>query len=487
MPIVALVGRPNVGKSTLFNRILRRRHAIVEGRPGVTRDRIAGEAEWRGRRFTLLDTGGLEAAAEPESMAAAVHRMALAAVEEADLLVFLVDGRQGVTPDDEEAAALLRRSGKPLLLAVNKLDPGQPDELAFDFFRLGLGEPLALSAEHGRGVGHLLDRVLEELGRAGRPAEPVEREAPADAGEGEGEVPAGRGAAPSPERPVRVAVVGRPNVGKSSLINRILRSPRLLVTPVAGTTRDAVDVPWQAGDRSFVFVDTAGLRRRARVHEPVEFYSTVRTLRALERADVACLVLDATQGVTEQDVKIGDLIEERGRACVVAVNKWDLIEKETGTSEAFVRQVRERLHFLAFAPVVTLSARTGQRLERLPHLFARAADHHRVRLATSLLNRVVSDAVALHHPPAHRGKPTRIYYVTQTGSEPPVLTGFTNAPGGIDRAYERYLESRLREVVDLEGTPVRWRWRERPRRAERAAPPGRRLVPRRSGGPAPEG
>ncbi|MDI3317386.1 MAG: ribosome biogenesis GTPase Der [Bacillota bacterium] len=481
MPIVALVGRPNVGKSTLFNRILRRRQAIVEGRPGVTRDRVAGEAEWRGRRFTLVDTGGLEAAAEPEGMMAAVHRMALAAVEEADLLIFLVDGREGVTPADEEAAALLRRSGKPLLLGVNKLDPGQPDEAAFDFFRLGLGEPLALSAEHGRGVGHLLDRALEELERAGRPAVPLE-EAEEAAGGREADGEAGTGKA-APERPVRVAVVGRPNVGKSSLINRILGSPRLLVTPEAGTTRDAVDVPWQAGDRFFVFVDTAGLRRRTRVHEAVEFYSTVRTLRALERADVACLVLDATQGVTDQDVKIADLIEERGRACVIAVNKWDRIEKETGTSERFVEAVRERLHFLAFAPVVTVSARTGQRLARLPQLFARAADHHRAHLATSLLNRVVGDAVALHHPPAHRGRPVRIYYVTQTGSEPPVLTGFTNAPEGVDKAYERYLEGRLREVVDLEGTPVRWRWRARPR-SERGAPASRRLVRRRPGGPA---
>ncbi|MBX5464009.1 MAG: ribosome biogenesis GTPase Der [Clostridia bacterium] len=474
MPVVALVGRPNVGKSTLFNRILGRRQAIVEGRPGVTRDRIAGEAEWRGRRFTLLDTGGLEGAAEEGGMAAAVHRMALAAVREADLLVLLVDGRQGRTPADEEAASLLRRSGKPVLVAVNKLDPGLPEELVADFYRLGLGEPLAVSAEHGRGVGQLLDRMLEELERAGRPAEP-----PAEAGtQEEGEA----GEAAAAERPVRVAVVGRPNVGKSSLINRILHSPRLLVTPLAGTTRDAVDVPWRAGDRAFVFVDTAGLRRPSRVREPLEFYSTLRTVRALERADVACLVLDATQGVSEQDVKIADLIEERGRACVIAVNKWDLIEKETGTAEAFVRQVRKRLHFLHFAPVVTVSAETGQRLDRLPALFARAADHHRARLSTSLLNRVVADAVQLHHPPSGGGRPTRIYYVTQTGSEPPLLTGFSNAPGEIDRAYERYLESRLREAVDLEGTPVRWRWRERPRRGARpAAGPGEPA--RRPGGP----
>ncbi len=454
-PVVAIVGRPNVGKSTVFNRLLGRRQAIVADTPGVTRDRVYAAAEWGGRTFLLVDTGGLEPDAPPAAggrseavLAGATRAQALAAVREADLIIFLVDGRLGIHPDDREIAEILRRSKKPIILAVNKLDGVEHLGQAAEFFALGLGDPLGISAEHGVNIGELGDAVAARL-----PAEE-----------------AGDGGDPSEATPpVRVCIVGRPNVGKSSLVNRLLGEERVIVSDVPGTTREAVDVRWEAGGRVFELVDTAGLRRRARVESAIEYYGALRTLRAIERCDVAILVLDGTQGITEQDKKIAGQIDERGRACIILVNKWDAVKDAAGeggaagedAAERFTRDIRLDLGFIAYAPVLFVSARTGLRLSRLPDLIARVAANHAARVDTPDLNRVLKEAQGLHAPPGVRGRSLRIYYGTQSGVRPPTFLLFCNDPDLVHNSYQRYLENRLREAFDLAGTPIRFRYQKR--------------------------
>lgn len=441
LPVVALLGRPNVGKSTLFNRLLRRRQAIVAPVPGVTRDRLVAPVAWRGRRFLLVDTGGLDPDGPrapvgdgPAALAAAARRQALEALREADLAVLVVDARAGLHPDDAAIAALLRRAGKPALVAANKADRAADEQAAAEFYALGLGDPVPVSAEHGRNAAELLERIVACL------------------------PPAGEGEAAERDEAVRVCVLGRPNVGKSSLINRLVGRERMIVSDVPGTTREPVDVRWEAGGRVFEVVDTAGLRRRARVADEVEYYGVVRTLRALERCEVALLVLDAAQGVVEQDKRIAGQVHERGRACVLAVNKWDLVAgvPETEAEEA----VRRALPFLSYAPVLFVSARTGLNLDRLPGALARAADHHAARVPAADLERVVVRAQEVHGPPARGGRSLRIRGAVQVGVRPPTFVVSVNDPELVDKGYERYLENRLREAFDFSGTAIRLRFRK---------------------------
>ncbi len=462
---MAIVGRPNVGKSTLFNRLTGRRQAIVEDVPGVTRDRLYAPVEWRGRRFHLVDTGGLDVEAwagleprpgtrdgggeaRPEDLAAATQRQVRAAVAEADVIIFLVDGKAGLHPGEEEIAGILRRSRKPVIVAVNKIDRLTAADRAYEFYALGLGEPIPVSAEHGLNTGDLLDRVLDLL--------------PAEGQEPGGED--GREGA-SAEGAIRVAVVGRPNVGKSSLVNRLLGEERVTVSDVPGTTRDAVDVRWEADGHVFILVDTAGLRRRARVDTPLEYYSVVRTLRAIDRSDVVLLLLDPALLVTEQDKKIAGYAHEQGKASIIVVNKWDLVDKDERTAAEVTARIREGLAFLSYAPVITVSARTGQRLQRLPGLIAQVAANHAAHLDQARLEAVIADAQAVHAPPGRKGRHLRIHGVAQTGTRPPTFAFFVNDPALVHYSYERYLENRLREAFDLAGTPLRLRWRAGRRRA----------------------
>ncbi len=441
LPLVALVGRPNVGKSALFNRILRRRLAIVEDTPGVTRDRLYAEVEWSGRRFGVVDTGGYVAHAK-DPLLEQVRWQAQQAVAEADVVVFVTDAKTGVVPADYEVADVLRRSGKPVLVAVNKVDePGEGTAAAAEFSALGLGEPLPVSALHGLRVGELLDRILPHLPPVG--PEQVE------------------------EEPVRVAVVGRPNVGKSSLVNALVGTPRVVVDARPGTTRDAVDTWLRHRDRPFVLVDTAGLRRRAKVREALEFYSARRVQQALARCHVAVLVVDASQGVTDQDQRIAREVVERGKALVVAANKWDLVKGPLAEERA--KQLYHALRHVSFAPVLFTSALTGRGVPRVLDAALRADRAHALRVPTGPLNRAVEAAEAAHPAPADaRGRALKIYYATQVAVRPPTVALFVNHPELATEAYLRHLEARLRERFDFEGTPLRFVLRaRRPRKEER--------------------
>ncbi|MDR7386260.1 MAG: ribosome biogenesis GTPase Der [Armatimonadota bacterium] len=440
LPLVALVGRPNVGKSALFNRIARRRLAIVEDTPGVTRDRLYTEVEWSGRRFGLVDTGGYVPRPQ-DPLTEQVRWQAEQAVQEADVVVLVVDAQTGRLPADHEVAEVLRRSGKPVVVAVNKVDtPGEGAAVAAEFFALGLGDPLPVSALHGLRVGELLDRMVAHL------------------------------PAPTPEEveeePVRVSVVGRPNVGKSSLVNALVGSPRVVVDERPGTTRDAVDTYLRHRDRPFVLVDTAGLRRRARVTESLEFYSVRRAEQALERSHVAILVVDAWEGVTDQDQRIAREVTERGKALVVAANKWDLVKGPL--AEERVKQLYHALRHVAFAPVLFVSAKTGRNVARLLDAALRVDRAHALRVPTGPLNRAVEAAEAAHPAPADaRGRPLKIYYATQVSTRPPTVALFVNHPEVATEAYLRHLEARLRERFDFEGTPIRFVLRaRRPRRGK---------------------
>lgn len=441
LPLVAVVGRPNVGKSALFNRIARRRLAIVEDTPGVTRDRLYTEVEWSGRHFGLVDTGGYVPHPE-DPLVEQVRWQAQQAVEEADVVVFVVDAQTGLVPADHEVAEVLRRSRKPVVVAVNKVDsPGDGAAPAAEFSALGFADVVPVSALHGLRVGELLDRVLEQL----PPPTPEEAE----------------------EEPVRVSVVGRPNVGKSSLVNALVGSPRVVVDERPGTTRDAVDTYLRHRDRPFVLVDTAGLRRRARVAESLELYSVRRAEQALERSHVAILVVDASEGVTDQDQRIAREVTERGKALVVAANKWDLVEGPL--AEERVKQLYHALRHVAFAPVLFVSAKTGRNVARLLDAALRVDRAHALRVPTGPLNRAVEAAEAAHPAPTDaRGRPLKIYYATQVSTRPPTVALFVNHPEVATEAYLRHLEARLRERFDFEGTPIRFVLRaRRPRRGNR--------------------
>ena len=427
-PVVAIVGRPNVGKSTIFNRIIGDRLAIVEDKPGVTRDRIYGSAEWNGKTFSIVDTGGIEIDTGDEIMRS-VRAQAELAIDEADVIVFMVDGKAGLTHADEEVARLLFRSGKPVVVAVNKVDnPGRIDTI-YEFYSLGFGDPVPISGAHGTGLGDLLDRVAEALPE--RTDEAYEDDV------------------------IRVALIGRPNVGKSSLVNAILGEERVIVSDVAGTTRDAIDTPFEKDGRKFVLIDTAGMRKRGKIYETTEKYSVLRSLKAIERADVVLVLINAVEGIIEQDKHIAGYAHEAGKASVLVVNKWDAVEKDDKTMRQFELRIRDHFQFMDYAPIVFLSAKTKQRLHKLLPVVEHAAEQHAMRVQTHLLNDIVADAVAVNPPPTDKGKRLRINYATQVAVKPPTFVLFVNDPELMHFSYSRYLENKIREAFAFEGTPIR--------------------------------
>ncbi len=429
-PVVAIVGRPNVGKSTLFNRLTRTRLAIIEDTPGVTRDRLYQDAEWNGIRFTLIDTGGLDLDSEDDILSK-VRGQVQVAIEEADVILFLCDGRAGVTAEDMEIAQRLRRSKKEVLLAVNKIENFDRAEDVYEFYQLGLGDPYPISANQGLNTGDLLDRLAELLGAV--PEEAYEPDV------------------------IRIAVVGRPNVGKSSLVNAILGQERTIVSDVPGTTRDAIDTPFERDGRRYSVIDTAGMRRKSKVAEAsTERYSVIRSLRAVDRSDVVLVVLNAAEGLIEQDKKIAGYAHEQGKGVILAVNKWDLVEKDDRTAAVMEKAIRSELLFLQYAPVIFVSALTKQRVSRILDLVVDAAEQNALRVSTGVLNEIVRDAVRRNPPPTDKGKRLKILYVTQSGVKPPTFVLFVNDPELVHFSYERYLENQIRACFGFEGTPIRF-------------------------------
>jgi len=437
MPVVAIVGRPNVGKSTLFNKLTGKRISIVEDIPGVTRDRIYHETEWRGRRIMLVDTGGIEPRTD-NMMLRYMRRQAEIAIETADVIVFITDVSVGMLDEDRQIGSLLMKSGKPVILAVNKIDRiGPPPAEFYEFYQLGFkDDPIALSSLHGNGTGDLLDCVLSYC-----PEEDDE----------EGEL----------DEAIRVAVIGKPNAGKSSIINRILGHDRLIVSDVAGTTRDAIDSEVENEHGKYVFIDTAGIRRQSKVDDPIEKYSVLRAKLAVERADVCVIMIDAEQGVTEQDERIAGIAHEAGKPSVLCINKWDLIEKDNNTVKEFTEKVYNAFSYMTYAEVLFLSAKTGQRVDRLYEMINNAYEQSKVRITTGVLNDVLSDATARVQPPSDKGRYLKIYYMTQIGIQPPTFVIFCNSVELFHFSYRRYLENCLREVFGFKGTPIKLIIRER--------------------------
>ena len=434
-PLVAIVGRPNVGKSTLFNRLVGKRLAIVEDTPGVTRDRLYARSDWNGREFDIVDTGGIEPAADTEILVF-MREQAVLAIEMADVIVFVTDFTTGVTANDEDVSAMLLKSGKPVILAVNKMDsigPENPD--IYEFYSLGLGDPIAVSAVHGHGTGDILDECVRHF------PEKSDDEEEGDA--------------------IRVAVIGKPNAGKSSLINKILGETRLIVSEEAGTTRDAVDTWFENGQGKYIFIDTAGIRRKSRVSGKIEVYSVLRAQMAIERSEVCIIMIDAREGVTEQDTKVAGLAHEAGKASIIVVNKWDLIEKETNTMEKMRRDVMRDLSYMTYAPVLFISALTGQRVDRLFELINYVNEQATTRITTGMLNNLLADATARVQPPTDKGRRLKVYYITQASVRPPTFVCFCNDSELFHFSYRRYLENRIRGVFGLEGTPIRMVVRER--------------------------
>ena len=428
-PLVAIVGRPNVGKSMLFNRLVGQRLSIVEDTPGVTRDRLYAECEWCGRKFDMVDTGGIEPSTDSEILLF-MREQAQIAIDAATVIVLVTDLRTGVTAADKDVANMLLRSKKPVVLAVNKADStGATDVGVYEFYSLGLGDPIPVSAVHGHGTGDLLDECLKYF---------------PEADEEEGE-----------DDRVKVAIIGKPNVGKSSLLNRILGQKRVIVSDVAGTTRDAVDTTFENEYGKFLFIDTAGIRRKSKVDERVEKFSVMRAQLAIERADVCLILIDARDGVTDQDTKIAGLAHEAGKASIVVVNKWDLVEKETGTMEKMRKDVMRDLSFMSYAPILFISALTGQRTDRIFELIHFVNDQSNMRISTGMLNNVLTDAQARVQPPTDKGRRLKIYYMTQTGVKPPCFVIFCNSRELFHFSYQRYLENQIRAVFGLEGTPIR--------------------------------
>ena len=425
-PIIAIVGRPNVGKSMLFNKIIGRRLSIVEDTPGVTRDRIYGESDWRGRKFTLIDTGGIEPRTDNQILAF-MREQAQIAIDNATVIVFLCDVKTGMTASDQEVASMLRRCGKPVVLAVNKVDQGQSPDI-YEFYNLGLGDPIAVSAVHGHGTGDLLDACVEYF----PPEEEVEEDDDA----------------------IKVAVIGKPNAGKSSLVNKILGEERVIVSNVAGTTRDAIDSRFTNEKGSFVFIDTAGMRKRSKVDEVIEKYSILRGTMAIDRADVCLILIDATEGVTEQDTKVAGMAHEAGKASIIVVNKWDLVEKDDKTMARMTEDIRRDLAYMTYAPILFISAKTGQRVEKLFDLIDYVANQSAFRVTTGMLNTVLADAQTRVQPPTDKGRRLKIYYMTQVGVKPPHFVVFCNDRRLFHFSYQRYLENCIRSTFSLEGTPI---------------------------------
>ncbi|WP_294350820.1 ribosome biogenesis GTPase Der [uncultured Clostridium sp.] len=433
-PIVAMVGRPNVGKSTLFNRLAGKRISIVQDTPGVTRDRVYAEAEWLNYNFTMIDTGGIE----PESndvIVKQMRRQATIAIETADVIVFIVDGKEGVTSADEEVANMIRKSKKPVVLVVNKVDSLKEEDNAWEFYNLGIGDPITISASQGLGLGDMLDRIVENFDESSLSEEEDEY--------------------------VRIAMMGKPNVGKSSLINRLLGEDRVIVSNVPGTTRDAIDSYLENEYGKFILVDTAGVRRKSKVKEEIERYSVIRTLAAIERADVCILMIDATEGITEQDEKIVGYAHEMKKAIMVIVNKWDLIEKDDKTMDNFKKDLQQNLKFLSYAEYLFISAKTGQRTHKVLELAKKCYDNYNKRVSTGILNDVISKAVLMKEPPIVGVKRLKIFYATQVATKPPKFVFFVNDSTARHFSYERYLENQLRDSFDFKGTGIQIEYRER--------------------------
>ncbi|ADF41155.1 ribosome biogenesis GTPase Der [Priestia megaterium] len=426
-PIIAIVGRPNVGKSTIFNRIVGERVSIVEDIPGVTRDRIYSSGEWLNVDFNIIDTGGIDIGDEP--FLEQIKQQAEIAIDEADVIIFLVNGRDGITAADEEVAKILYKSKKPVVLAVNKVDNPEMRELIYDFYALGYGEPFPISGTHGLGLGDLLDEAAKHF--------PKEKDE--DYG----------------EEVIKFSLIGRPNVGKSSLVNALLGEDRVIVSDLAGTTRDAIDTKFTKEDQEYVVIDTAGMRKRGKVYESTEKYSVLRALKAIERSDVVLVVLNAEEGIIEQDKKIAGYAQEAGKAVVIVVNKWDTVEKDEKTMKKFEENIREHFQFLTYAPIVFLSAKTKKRTHTLLPMIDLASESHAVRVETSILNDVIMDAVAMNPTPTHNGNRLKIYYTTQVAIKPPTFVVFVNDPELMHFSYKRFLENKLREAFGFEGTPIK--------------------------------
>ncbi len=434
-PVVAVVGRPNVGKSTFFNKVAGRRISIIEDTTGVTLDRIYVDAEWCGKEFTMIDTGGIEPAGN-DVILSQMKSQAELAISMADVIVFMVNVREGMTAADRDVAAMLQKSGKPVLLAANKVDnPGEPPMEMYEFYNLGIGDPWPVSSIHGLGIGDLLDEIVKFF------PEDAEQEEDSEI--------------------IHVAIVGKPNAGKSSLVNKILGENRVIVSDVAGTTRDAIDTLYERDGKKYMLIDTAGMRKRGKVNENVERYSVARALNAVDRADVCLIMVDAVEGVTEQDTKIAGYVHEAGKASIIVVNKWDLIEKETNTMKDFKNRVKEGFNFMMYAPSAFISAKTGQRVDSLFEMMDAAVEQNRKRISTGVLNDVLNDAVSAVQPPSDKGKRLKIYYVTQASVKPPTFVLFVNSGKLAHYSYIRYIENQFRARFGFEGTPIKFIIREK--------------------------
>ncbi|MEK9198020.1 ribosome biogenesis GTPase Der [Lysinibacillus halotolerans] len=426
-PVIAIVGRPNVGKSTIFNRIVGERVSIVEDIPGVTRDRIYSSADWLTHEFNIIDTGGIEIGDEP--FLDQIRSQAEIAIQEADVIIFMTNGREGVTLADEQVAKILYKTKKPVVLAVNKIDNPDMREMIYDFYSLGFGEPFPISGSHGLGIGDLLDECAKHF-----PKEDEEQ---------------------YPDDTIKFSLIGRPNVGKSSLVNAFLGQERVIVSDIAGTTRDAIDTPYSYDGQDYVIIDTAGMRKKGKVYETTEKYSVLRALRAIERSDVVLVVLNGEEGIQEQDKKIAGYAHEAGKAVIIVVNKWDAVEKDEKTMNLYTQQIREHFLYLHYAPIIFVSAKTKQRVHQILNIVQRVSENHAMRIQSSILNEVIEDAVARNPAPRDKGRRLRIYYTTQVAVKPPTFVTFVNDPELMHFSYERFLENRIRETFDFEGTPIR--------------------------------
>ena len=439
-PMVAIIGRPNVGKSTFFNYIVGQRLSIVEDTPGVTRDRIYADSNWRGRNFTLIDTGGIEPKSE-NVIEVGMREQAEIAINIADVILFITDIKQGITASDEEIARMLRKSKKPIVLVCNKSDNyGEPDPSLYEFYNLGLGTPYPVSSTNAIGIGDVLDAIYEHF--------PSQNDEDED------------------KELINVAIIGKPNVGKSSLVNRILGENRVIVSDIAGTTRDAIDSYFENETGKYNFIDTAGIRRKSKVNENIEKYSVMRSLLAVERADVCLMLIDAKEGVTDQDAKIAGEAHEAGKGIIIVVNKWDELEKETGTLENYKKDVYNKLSYLSYAPIIFISAKTGQRVDKLFTLIKKVANNNAMRISTATLNQVINEAIAVVQPPTDKGRRLKILYATQAQTKPPTFVVFVNNRELFHFSYERYLINQIRDHFDLEGTPVRVICREKGEKEE---------------------
>ncbi|HBF4055930.1 TPA: ribosome biogenesis GTPase Der [Clostridioides difficile] len=433
-PVVAVVGRPNVGKSTIFNKFAGKRISIVENTPGVTRDRIFAEVEWLDKYFTLVDTGGIEPDSE-DIILSQMRNQAMLAMDMSHVILFIVDGKAGITAADKEIAQLLRKTKKPVILVVNKIDSQSQFDNIYDFYELGFGTPFAVSGANSMGFGDLLDEIVENF-------------------------PAGLDTEYE-EDIIRVAITGKPNAGKSSILNKILGEERVIVSPIAGTTRDAIDTYFEKNGQKFLLIDTAGLRRKSKIYETIEKYSVIRAMSAVDRADVVLIVIDALEGVTEQDTKVAGIAHDEGKGCIFVINKWDLIEKDNKTMSNYTKDIKEKFPFMMYAPIVFVSAKTNQRMNKILATVEYVSNEHSKRISTSALNEVIGEAVMLNQPPSDKGRRLKIYYGTQTDIRPPKITLFINDKDLTHFSYQRYLENKIRENFGFEGTSIKFEYRQK--------------------------